>query len=128
MIESEKFLNSVVENIPDMIFVKRCTGSQVRAVQQGGEELLGTAGTNSAGKMILISSQKTRLIFSQRKIAMFFSMKQILDISEERIQTRLKGERILHTKKIPILDETGNPAYLMGISEEITDYKRTEEP
>ena len=36
------------------------------------------------------------------------------------------GERILHTKKIPILDETGKPSYLMGISEDITDRKQAE--
>ncbi len=44
-----------------------------------------------------------------------------------KIQTRFRGERILHTQKIPIPDEKGNPAYLMGISEDITEYKRTEE-
>ena len=51
----------------------------------------------------------------------------MLDIAEEPLQTRDKGVRILHTKKIPILDENGVPKYLLGISEDITEKKKLEE-
>jgi hypothetical protein len=37
-----------------------------------------------------------------------------------------RGVRILHTKKVPILDADGNPAYLLGISEDITERRRIE--
>lgn len=47
----------------------------------------------------------------------------LLEIPEESIQTKHKGVRILHTKKIPILDEAGQPQYVLGISEDITDRK-----
>jgi PAS domain S-box-containing protein len=50
----------------------------------------------------------------------------IVDIPEEPIQTRYRGVRILHTKKVPILDTAGNPVYLLGISEDITERKRIE--
>jgi signal transduction histidine kinase len=46
---------------------------------------------------------------------------RLVDIAEERIQTRERGERFLHTRKIPILDADGHPVYLLGISEDITD-------
>jgi PAS domain S-box-containing protein len=49
-----------------------------------------------------------------------------VDIPEEPILTRSRGVRILHTKKVPILDTTGNPSYLLGISEDITERKRFE--
>jgi PAS domain S-box-containing protein len=49
-----------------------------------------------------------------------------LDIPEEVVKTK-HGERILHTKKIPIQDEHGTPKYLLGISEDITARKRAEE-
>src|SRR6185503_9280278 len=32
----------------------------------------------------------------------------------------------LHTKNVPILDTAGNPIYLLGISEDITDRRRIE--
>jgi len=44
-----------------------------------------------------------------------------MEIPEETITTRHKGQRILSTKKIPILDETGQPRYLLGVSEDITE-------
>ena len=51
----------------------------------------------------------------------------LLDIPEEPIQTRHKGERLLHTKKIPVCDAEGTPQYLLGISEDITDRKEAEQ-
>ena len=51
---------------------------------------------------------------------------KIVDIPEEPIQTRHQGVRILHTKKVPILDAAGNPMYLLGISEDITERRRIE--
>src|SRR5437899_8864912 len=51
---------------------------------------------------------------------------RIVDIPEERIQTRHQGVRILHTKKVPILDAAGYPAYILGIAEDITEQKRIE--
>ncbi len=127
MIESEKFLNSVVENIPDMIFVKDAQDLRFVRFNRAGEELLGYNRDELCGKNDFDFFPKDEADFFTKKDRDVLSRKQIQDISEEKIQTRLKGERILHTKKIPILDEAGNPAYLMGISEDITDYKRTEE-
>jgi PAS domain S-box-containing protein len=48
----------------------------------------------------------------------------VTDIQEEEINTK-HGKRWLHTKKIPII-ENGRPAYLLGISEDITDIKKKE--
>ena len=50
----------------------------------------------------------------------------VVDIPEELILTRYRGVRILHTKKVPIHDTSGNLIYLLGISEDITERKRIE--
>ena len=39
----------------------------------------------------------------------------VIDIPEEPLTTP-DGVRWLHTKKVPIADEDGNPEYLLGIS------------
>jgi two-component system sensor histidine kinase/response regulator len=50
--------------------------------------------------------------------------KQLVDIPQEEIDTRF-GKRILHTRKIPLLDETGKPTHLVGISTDITLAQQT---
>jgi two-component system, cell cycle sensor histidine kinase and response regulator CckA len=49
-----------------------------------------------------------------------------LDIPEEPIQTE-RGQRWLHTRKIPLLDESGVPRHLLGVSIDITERKRAED-
>src|SRR6185369_2900883 len=51
---------------------------------------------------------------------------KLLDIPEEKLPTKNKGERTLHTKKIPLMGADGTPQYLLGISEDITEQKRQE--
>jgi PAS domain S-box-containing protein len=53
--------------------------------------------------------------------------RKLVEIPEAPYHTQHKGTRILHTKKISILDEEGRPRYLLGISEDITERKQVEE-
>jgi PAS domain S-box-containing protein len=65
-------------------------------------------------------------IFFTKKDREVLKNKKLLDIPEEIIDTKNLGQRILHTKKIPLLDNDGNPQYLLGISEDITELKHAE--
>ncbi|MGH7613354.1 MAG: PAS domain-containing hybrid sensor histidine kinase/response regulator, partial [Gemmatimonadales bacterium] len=46
---------------------------------------------------------------------------------EEPIHTRHKGTRILHTKKVPVLDLAGRPQFLLGVSEDVTEQRQAAE-
>ena len=61
----------------------------------------------------------------QAKDRAVLDSKSLMDIPEEQILTR-NGDRILHTRKIPILNTNGEPEYLVGISEDITEKKNAE--
>jgi light-regulated signal transduction histidine kinase (bacteriophytochrome) len=50
-----------------------------------------------------------------------------VDVPSEPIHTRRQGVRILHTRKIPILDGTGRPAYLLGVSVDVTELRKAEQ-
>jgi len=122
---SEIFLNSIIENIPNMIFVKDAKDLRFVRFNKAGEELFGY----SKGEMI----GKNDYDFFPPEEADFFTAKDrsVLDsgkelhIPEESIHTKFKGERILETRKIPINDNSGKPAYLLGISHDITEQKRS---
>jgi PAS domain S-box-containing protein len=127
LLENEKFLSNIVEHIPDMIFVKDAQDLRFVRFNKAGEDLLGYSREELLGKNDYDFFPKPEADFFTENDKGVIHRNQLLDIPDEKIQTRHKGERILHTKKIPILDENGNPKYLLGISEDITERKKAEE-
>ena len=120
------FLDSIVENIPDMVFLKDAEELRFVLFNRAGEDLLGNSREDLIGKNDYDFFPKEQADFFTQNDREALSGKEILDIPEEPIQTRHKGERILHTKKVPILNAKGEPEYLLGISEDITERKKWE--
>lgn len=125
--EREEFLNAVIENIPHMIFIKDAQDLRFLRLNKSGERLLGYSREEMIGKC--------NSDFFPKEIADFFTKTDrealqhgdLVDIPQETVQTKDQGERILSTKKIPILDEKGIPKYLLGISDDITEKKHAEQ-
>jgi PAS domain S-box-containing protein len=124
--ESDSFLNAIIEHIPNMIFVKDAKELRFVRFNKAGEELLGYSREELIGKNDYDIFPKEEADFFTEKDRNVLSSGEHLDIPEEPIQTKYRGERILHTKKIAILDDEGKPRYLLGISEDITERKKAE--
>ncbi|HAF62236.1 MAG TPA: hypothetical protein DCK95_07915 [Anaerolineaceae bacterium] len=125
--ESEKFLNSIIENLPNMLFVKDAKELRFIQFNKAGEDLLGYSKQEMYGKNDRDFFPKDEADIFIQKDKEALKKNQFIDIPQERILTKSKEERILHTKKIPILDEQGTPKYLLGISEDITKRMRSEQ-
>jgi PAS domain S-box-containing protein len=115
-----RFLDSIIENIPNMIFIKDAEELRFVRFNRAGEELLGVPRTALLGKSDHDLFPAEQAAFFQAKDRETLRNGVVVDIAEEPIQTAA-GERWLHTKKIPILDDGGAPAFLLGISEDITE-------
>ena len=122
---SRAFLNSVVENIPIMVFVKDAADLRYVRVNRAGEELVGATREDMIGRdaFELFPDQGDDFTAHDREV---LDGKVVVDIPTEVMATRDKGDRILHTRKIPILDEQGVPRYLVGISEDVTVQQSTQ--
>lgn len=119
--ELQVFLETVLDNIPNMIFVKDAKSLKFLRFNKAGEELLGYSKDELVGKNDYDFFPKAEADYFTAKDRSVFEDGKILDIPEEPIHTKFQGKRILHTKKIPIYDENHNDLYLVGISEDITD-------
>ncbi|HEY8040486.1 MAG TPA: ATP-binding protein [Polyangiaceae bacterium] len=117
---AERFLDSIVENLPLMVFVKEGKELRFERLNRAGEELLGLRRGDLVGKNDFDFFPREQAEFFQARDRETLAGKAVVDIPEEPIQTP-RGERWLHTRKVPVLDANGLPAYLLGISEDITE-------
>ena len=115
-----RFLDAIIENIPDMVFVKDAGTLSFTRFNRAGEELLGVQREELMGKSDYDFFPKVEAEFFIQKDRETLAAKTLVDIPEEPIQTA-RGTRWLHTKKVPLVDAEGNPTHLLGISQDITE-------
>jgi two-component system sensor histidine kinase/response regulator len=121
------FLDSIVENIPHMVFVKDARELRFVRFNRAGEELVGHSRNDLIGRndRDLFPAEQAEFLVARDRESLASSTPT--DIPEEPMTTRSGEVKLLHTRKIPIRDSQGNPQYLLGISEDITERKRNEQ-
>jgi len=124
---TQTFLSSIVDNIPNMVFVKDAKDLKFVRLNKAGEKLTGYSEKELLGKSDYDFFPKEQADFFTGKDRETLRIGKHVFIVEESIKTKDGTEKILQTKKMPILDKNGNPQYLLGISEDITERKKAEE-
>ena len=125
--EARNFLDSVLEHLPVMLFVKDAEHLRFVRWNRTEEEALGIDRSAAIGKSDYDFFPEEQARFFEAKDRAVLTGGQMVDIPEEAIQTAHRGLRFLHTIKVPVLGADGTPKYLVGISEDITDRKRAQE-
>jgi PAS domain S-box-containing protein len=125
--ESEQFLSDILENIPTMVFVKDARDLRFVRVNRAAERTMGY----SREELIGVDDQP---LAPPEETAFFASVDrhvvetgETVDVPEETLTVPHQGRRIMHTVKMPILDDEGRPRYVLGISEDITELKAAED-
>ena len=123
---TDKFLTSIIENIPHMIFVKDAEDLRFVRINKAEEEMIGLSQEEMLGKndYELFPGEEAKFFIGVDRSVI--ESGALLNIPEETVHCA-RGVRVFHTKKIPIFDDAGKPQYLLGISEDITEAKQAEE-
>ena len=117
--------NSIIENLPMTLFVKDAKELKYIEWNKKAEELTGLSRQDVYGKDdYAFWPQEQAESFVEKDMEVLRERK-LLDIPREMVTSK-HGTRTVHTKKIPIYDEEGEPQYLLGIAEDITDKLSTE--
>ncbi|OCQ97940.1 histidine kinase [Oscillatoriales cyanobacterium USR001] len=128
------FLNSVVENLPVGVFAKDAESLKFVLWNKAGETIAGVTSQEAIGKSdydFFPKEQADAIAAKDREVLANYQKNQsnvsIQEVAESTTQTRHRGLRILHTRKIPIFDKNGNPQYLLDITEDITERKQVDD-
>jgi PAS domain S-box-containing protein len=121
---TSRLLDSMVENIPSMIFLKRASDLRFVLFNKAGEELLGYDRRDLLGKNDYDFFPREQADAFTAKDREVLASNALFDVTEEPIDTRKRGRRILHTRKLALRNSAGEPEFLLGISEDITDIRR----
>jgi PAS domain S-box-containing protein len=121
------FLNSVIHHIPYQVIVKDAKDLKVIRVNRSVEKLLGRSEQELLGKTArdFVNSQEEADFFTAKDKEALARGREV-DVPEETLHTRDGSVRVLHAKKIPILDEAGQPRWLLTMSEDVTEQKKKE--
>jgi PAS domain S-box-containing protein len=124
--QNREFLDNIVENLPNLVFVQDANTFRFLKFNRAGERLIGYSPGELVGKTEhdLFPKEIADSLLARTREAL--ETGKPVDTPEETIRTANGEERVFHTQKIPILDRTGRPEYLLGISEDITERKRNE--
>jgi len=125
--QAEEFLDSVVENIPAMVFVKDARELRYHRINRAAEQILGLPRAAFVGKTDhdFFPAEKAARYVAQDREAL--GAREPLEIMEDAFFTADGEERMLRTRKIPIRGKDGEPLYLLGISEDITEQHRQQQ-
>ncbi len=126
LVEQTTFFENFLENLPGILFVKDVQNDyKYYMFNREAEEFFGYPRAGMLGKT-------DRDYFSEEQADFFRSMdeatmlgRKVIDIPCEVVTTKT-GEAFLHTRKVPIYDEQGNPRFLIGLSQDITKRKKNE--
>lgn len=123
--QNEKFLDSLVENIPNLLFAKRADDLRYIRINRAFEDFFERSKDELVGKtdFDLFPADQAEKI--QRKDREVLSGHSVHVLNEERLTSQGKTH-YFYTKKIPIIGRDGQSKFLLGIAEDITEKKAFE--
>jgi diguanylate cyclase (GGDEF)-like protein/PAS domain S-box-containing protein len=121
---TKKFLELVVDNIPVSLIVERVSDGKYLLANRSAETILNRSREDATGLTAtdIFNPREAKLIVARDEAAI---KKRGLLTEEHPISTK-DGLRLFLTRRMTVLDEGGEPQYLIKTHEDVTDRRQTE--
>jgi diguanylate cyclase (GGDEF)-like protein/PAS domain S-box-containing protein len=123
--ETKKFLELVLDHIPTSIVVKRVDNRKYLLVNRHGEKFMDRSRQQMIGHRIEEFYSGDRATFINHRDNAAIRMKGEV-VTEEYPVKSDTGLRLFMARRVAVLDEKGEPQYLIQTNEDITDRRQTE--
>jgi diguanylate cyclase (GGDEF)-like protein/PAS domain S-box-containing protein len=121
---TKKFLELVVDNIPVSLIVERVSDGRYLLANRSAEAILGRRREDVTGLTAadIFNPREAKLIIARDEAAI---KKRALLTEEHPISTK-DGLRLFLTRRMTVVNEAGEPQYLIKTHEDVTDRRQTE--
>jgi diguanylate cyclase (GGDEF)-like protein/PAS domain S-box-containing protein len=121
---TKRFLELVVDNIPVSLTVERVSDGQYLLANRGAETILNRRREETTGLTAadIFDPREAKLIIARDQAAI---RKRGLLTEEHPISTK-HGLRLFLTRRVTVLNDAGEPQYLIKTHEDVTDRRQTE--
>lgn len=121
---TREFLDTVIENIPVMLYAKDAHTRKYVLLNRAGEDLLGVSRADVIGKTDpeLFPGNVAHLLAQRDEAALRTGVVQVFD--DEKLPTRHNGIRDIVTRRLGVDSQDGNTRYVLGVAQDVTDRMR----
>ena len=124
--EAGRFLDSVFENIPDVILVKSAADLRIERINRAAEALLGRPREEVLDRTLADLGPADVAEHSRAMDREALAQRESLPAAEVQVETP-GGRRWLRARRVPIPGDDGAPRHLLIVAEDITECRRLEE-
>jgi diguanylate cyclase (GGDEF)-like protein/PAS domain S-box-containing protein len=121
---TKKFLELVVDNIPVSLIVERVSDGRYLLANRSAETILNRRREDATGMTAadIFNPREAKLIIARDEAA----IKKRGMLAEEHPISTKDGLRLFLTRRVTVLDDAGEPQYLIKTHEDVTDRRQTE--
>jgi diguanylate cyclase (GGDEF)-like protein/PAS domain S-box-containing protein len=123
---TQNFLDNIIENMPVSVAVKDARDRCYVLINRTAEAIFGIVRGDLIGRRAHDPSNQETATDLFPAAGEALRTRELQTIDEHVVHTHHNGTRILTTKNLSIPDESGQPRYLLSLSEDITERKQAE--
>ncbi len=124
---TQHLLRSLVDSLPLAVFIKDAHSGRHLLWNKMGEKIVGKPREQLIGRTdsdLFNAEQAARFTDDDKRVS---RERRMIIVPLEELATKDRGPRLLATKKFPIIGEDGDIAYIVGITEDVTERVHSED-